>query len=345
MCSGARSARLTCLQTDPGLHLTSSGAIRLGGLVLPLTLAIAWLALSASAQQNPILGRWSLTSTGEQPTYVGWLDITQDAGQLAARFSDRGGSPTPVVSIRVANGELIIQPAAGSREFAPELRARLKGNSLVGNTRAGDRSVEFAGVRPPMWPAADANARHKLGPPIELFDGKSMDAWDLVHKDQPWSVINGEMTNSHPGTKPAPGSNLISRQKFQDYKIHAEYKLDNGSHSGIYWRGRYEMQVLGDVGKPPDRFSHMSVYGWTAPLVNASKPDNEWQTMEGTIVANKISVTLNGQKVHNNTTLEAITTNAVDANELEPGPIKLVGDDGKIWYRRVTVTPITDTGR
>ena len=43
---------------------------------------------------------------------------------------------------------------------------------------------------------------------------------------------------------------------------------------------------------------------------------------------------LNGQKVHDNTTLDAITTNAVDANELEPGPIQLVGNDGKIWYRR-----------
>ena len=77
--------------------------------------------------------------------------------------------------------------------------------------------------------------------------------------------------------------------------------------------------------------------------MNASKPDNEWQTMEGTIVANKISVTLNGQKVHDNTTLDAITTNAVDPNELEPGPIQLVGNDGKIWYRKVTVTPIVDT--
>ena len=114
--------------------------------------------------------------------------------------------------------------------------------------------------------------------------------------EQPWFVIDGEMTNSPAGTKPAPGSNLRSKQKFQDYRIHAEYKLDTGSHSGIYFRGRYEMQVLGDVGKPADKFSHMSVYGWAAPLVNASKPDNEWQTMEGTIVANKISVTLNGQK-------------------------------------------------
>ena len=62
-------------------------------------------------------------------------------------------------------------------------------------------------------------------------------------------------------------------------------------------------------------------------------------------LANKISVRLKGQQVHNNSTLEAMTTNVVDVNELEPGPIQLVGNDGKIWYRKVTVTPILDGRR
>jgi hypothetical protein len=250
-----------------------------------------------------------------------------------------------VASIQIANGELVFQPAAGRRGPSPEHRVRAQGQRLTGSTKAGEQTVEYVGVRPPAWPAADASATHKLGTPVELFDGKSMDAWDLVRPDQPWAVIDGEMTNSPAGVKPNPGSNLRSKQKFQDYRIRAEYKLDDGAHSGIYFRGRYEMQVLGDIGKPVDQFSHMAVYGWVAPLVNASKPDNQWQTMEGTIVANKITVTLNGQKVHDNTTLVAITTNAVDPNELEPGPIQLVGNDGKIWYRKVTVTPIIDTGR
>ena len=314
-------------------------------LIQAATLAIAWVAQSASVGQDPFLGRWRLTTAGDQPAYVGWLEVSRDAGQLTARFSNRGGSPTPVASIQAANGELVFVPAAGRRGPSAEHRVRVQGNTLVGTTTQGDRVVEFVGVRPPAWPPADASATHAFGAPVELVDGKTMDGWDLVRPDQPWSVVDGEMTNSPPGVKPAPGSNLRSKQKFQDYRIVAEYKLDNGSHSGIYWRGRYEMQVLGDAGKPPDQFSHMSIYGWKAPLVNASKPDNEWQRMDGTLVANKITVFLNGQKVHDNTTLDAITTNAVDANELEPGPVQIVGNDGKIWYRRVTVTPITDTRR
>lgn len=307
--------------------------------------AVAWIVQSASAQPNPFLGRWVLTSTGTPPAYVGWLEVTQEGNQSSATFSNRGGSPTPVASIQIVNGELVFQPAAGRRGPSPEHRLRAQGQKLTGTTKAGDQVVEYVGARPPVWPAADASAAHKFGTPVELFDGKSMDAWELVRPDQPWFVINGEMTNSPAGAKPAPGSNLRSKQKFQDYRIHAEYKLDNGAHSGIYFRGRYEMQVLGDMGQPTDKFSHMAVYGWVAPLVNASKPDNEWQTMIGTIVANKISVTLNGQKVHDNTTLQAMTTNVVDTNELEPGPIQIVGNDGKIWYRKITVTPIIDTGR
>jgi len=327
------------------LERRRSSPIRWLVSAIVLTTAVAWLTPPARAQHDAFLGRWTISSTSQPPAYVGWLEITQPGGQLAATFSNRGQSPMPVASIQVVNGELVFTPAAGRRGPSPEHRARVQGDKLVGSTKAGDRVVEFVGVRPPKWPPADANAKHKLGTPVELFDGKSMDAWDLVNKDQPWFVINGEMTNSPEGARPAPGSNLRSKQKFQDYQIRAEYKLDNGAHSGIYWRGRYEMQVLGDMGKPVDKFSHMAVYGWIAPLVNASKPDLEWNTMEGTIIANKISVRLNGQQVHDNSTLEAMTTNVVDVNELEPGPIQLVGNDGKIWYRKVTVTPILDGRR
>jgi hypothetical protein len=165
-----------------------------------------------------------------------------------------------------------------------------------------------------------------------------MDAWDVQNKSKPsgWSIVDGAMTNI------PHANNLISKQKFQDYKIHAEYKLEQNSNSGIYIRGRYELQVLDDFGKPPESHGHMSIYSWKAPLVNASKPVGEWQTMDATIVGNKVTVILNGQKVQDNSTIEAITGGALDANESEPGPVMIQGDHEKVTYRRVTVTPILD---
>jgi hypothetical protein len=301
-------------------------------------LALASLVAVTSAQQNPFLGRWNLTGTGENSSNVYWLEVKQEGDQLTGMFLNRGGHPVKLGSVKVENGELIWQPAPPARGNAPEFRARLQGDKLAGSVKAGERTIEFVGVRPPKWGPADANAAHKFGKPVELFDGKSMDAWDVARKDRPanWSVVEGAMTNT------PPANNLVSKEKFQDFKLQAEYKLDTNSNSGIYLRGRYELQVLDDFGKDTFNRGHMSVYGWHTPAVNASKPVGEWQTMEATLVGNKLTVVLNGKKVQDNVTLEAITGGALDANELEPGPIMLQGDHEKVWYRKVTVTPILD---
>ena len=311
-------------------------------------IALAVVVASTFAQQNPYLGRWNITGTGENSGYVYWLEVKQDGGKLSGMLLNRGGHPLPLPVIKIENGELIFQPDGGRSGPGPEFHLRVQGDKLTGSVKLGDRAIDLAGARPPKWGHYDANAPHKFGTPVALFDGKSMDAWDVQDKEKPmnWTVEDGAMTNT------PPANNLVSKQKFQDFKIQAEYKLDkphpgrNGepvkANSGIYLRGRYELQVLDDYGEKPFERGHMSVYGWHTPLVNASKPAGEWQSMEATVVGNKVTVVLNGQKVQDNVTLEAITGGALDANESEPGPIMLQGDHEKVWYRKVIVTPITD---
>lgn len=318
-----------------------------------LALAAVWLIAPASAQQrpgpdrtlsaNPFLGRWNLTGTGPDSGNIYWLELKDEGGKLTGMFLNRGGSPVPLAVVKVESGELVFAMAPGRNNTpAPEHHAKMQGDKLVGKVTANNRTIEWIGVRPPKWGPADANAPHKFGKPVELFDGKTVENWDVQVKDKPmgWSVTDGVMTN-----EAHAANNLVSREKFQDFKIHAEYKLDTNSNSGIYLRGRYEMQVLDDYGKKQDEHSHMAVYGWVPPKVNASKPVGEWQTMEATIVGNKVSIVLNGQKVQDNTTIQAITGGALDANETEPGPIMIQGDHEKVWFRKVTVTPITDTRR
>ena len=141
-------------------------------------------------------------------------------------------------------------------------------------------------------------------------------------------------------TNQAGANNLVSKQKFDNFKIHCEYKLEAKSNSGIYLRGRYELQVLDDFGKEPESHGHMAIYSRVAPAVNASKPAGEWQVMEAVIIGNRVTVTLNGKTVHNNAILAGITGGALDSNEAAPGPIMIQGDHGKVWFRKVTVTPI-----
>jgi hypothetical protein len=293
-----------------------------------------------TAGQNPFAGRWNLTGTGPDADHVYWLEIKDDAGALTGMFLNRGGSPVPLFVVKVDKGELVFQTGSASRP-GPEFRARLEGGRLLGSVPEGSRTVTWVGVRPPVWPAANANGDHAYGAPVELFDGTSLDKWGVQIANKPigWSIVDGAMTNS------PSANNLVSKSRFKDFKIHAEYRLDKGSNSGIYLRGRYELQVLDDFGKPPDTHSHMSIYAWVAPLVNATRPIGEWQVADAVIVGNKVSVVLNGQKVHDNSTIQAITGGALDADEAATGPIMIQGDHSKVSYRRVTVTPITRPGR
>ena len=130
---------------------------------------------------------------------------------------------------------------------------RAAGNKLTGTVG----QVKVAGERPPTWGACDANASHAFGKPVTLFDGKSLDAWGVQMKDRPigWSIEDGVMTNE------PKANNLVSKEKFRDFRLDAEYKLSEKGNSGIYLRGRYEMQVLDDFGRTDDReHGHMSIY-------------------------------------------------------------------------------------
>jgi hypothetical protein len=312
------------------------------------------LAVQAPSANAPFLGKWNITGTGDNSAVVYWLEVKEEGGAVKGRFLNRWSSPYDLPNITIDEGELKFWNAPREGQMAPSqvweakvVDGRLEGTTInIPREVTGAPSIiNWVGVRPPVWPPADANASHTFGDPVALFDGKTMDAWGVQHVDAPmnWSIVDGVMTSAD-----KQGNNLVSKETFQDFKIDAEYAIAPGSNGGIYVRGRYELQVLddaGDAGKDVTPQSHMAIYGRTPPSVNASKPAGEWQTMEAIVVGNRVTVILNGQKVHDNAVIEGITGGALDARETEPGPIMLQGDHGKVMFRRVIVTPITDPGR
>jgi hypothetical protein len=308
---------------------------------ISLAAAIALVfAAVAFAQKNPFLGKWNITGQGAQSNNVYWLEVKDEGGKLVAMFLNRGGSPVAAENVKIQGDELSFTIGGGrSGRTGPEVRLKASGDRLTGTVGAAQgQPISVAGVRPPQWGKYDANAPHKLGKPVLLFDGKSLDAWGVQHatKAMGWRVENGVMAND------PHGNNLVSKEKFQDFKIACEYKVEKGTNSGIYLRGRYELQVLDDFGREPESHINMAIYARKAPDVNASKPTGEWQSMEATLVGNRVTVVSNGKKVHDNAAIEGITGGALDANELEPGPIMIQGDHEGVWFRKVTVTPILD---
>ena len=302
--------------------------------LLQLLLALA-CAAPAFAQESAFLGRWDITGTGKNPNAVYWLEVKKEGGGLVGYFLNRSGSVLRLPSISIEDGELVFD-VGGSGGRKQTHRAKVVGGKLMGEAASGSEAVKWVGVRPPRWGKFNANAKQGYGKPVELFDGKTVASWEVQVKSKPmgWSVADGVMSND------AGANNLVSREKFNNFKIHCEYKLEEKSNSGIYLRGRYELQVLDDFGKPPETHGHMAVYSRVAPSVNASKAAGEWQVMEAIIVGNRVTVTLNGKTVHDNVEIDGITGGALDSDEAAPGPIMLQGDHGKVWFRKVTVTPI-----
>jgi hypothetical protein len=309
------------------------------------TIVLMWVMLLASvcgapagAQDNPFLGRWDITATTPKESYPLWLEVREENGQLVGFFQDRTSAVRKLAEIAIEGTELVFSTGAPSRQGAPKPvhRARFENGKLVGALTRGAETVPWVGVRPPKWGTASASAARAFGPAVTLFNGRDLSGWTFQFANQPggWVVADGVLTNQQ------TGNNIISTEQFKDFSLSMEYKLEKDSNSGLYLRGRYELQVLDDAGKPTTLTSHMSVYGRVAPSVNASKPAGEWQTVEVTLVGNRVTVILNGQKVHDNVAIDGITGGALSSDEGAPGPIMIQGDHSKIWVRRLVVKPI-----
>ncbi len=310
--------------------------MRSKNIIASLSLFVC-LGVTAMAQDNPFLGKWDIAGVGQHSNYVYWLEVKVVDGKLAGSFLNQSGSVLPLAEIKVEGNELVFSPTmprAGMPK--PVHRAKVEEGRLLGMMTAGDQEVAWIGERPPKWGDFNANKRYRLGTPVSLFDGKTLEMWNVQSKDREWgwALVDGAMANE------PKANNLVSRHRFQDFKIQCEYKVEPKSNSGIYLRGRYELQVLDDHGKEPADHGHMSLYSRVKPVVNASLPAGQWQTMEAIIAGNRLTVFLNGKKVHDNIVIDGITGGALDSNEGEPGPIMIQGDHGKVSFRKIVVTPI-----
>ncbi len=135
------------------------------------------------------------------------------------------------------------------------------------------------------------------------------------------------------------GANLITDQKFNDFKLHAEFRIPKGSNSGVYLRGRYEVQVTDGKGLEPSYGELGGVYGFIAPSEMVAKEPGEWQSFDVTLIGRMITLDVNGKRVITNQEIPGITGGALDSNEGEPGPLYIQGDHGPVEYRNIVITP------
>jgi len=306
--------------------------------------AIALPALPAGADDNApkviprFLGRWDVTVRGPEGPYPSWFEIRRSGrSSVVGAFVGQFGSARPIGSVRVAiTGDqfsFAVPPQWEDRKDDLVFEGKFDGEALVGTT-TDDKGKRLE------WTARRAPALKRENPPrwdkpIELFDGKSLTGWKPQHDKikNGWIARDGMLVNAE------PGNNLMTERKFGDFQLHAEFRYPKGSNSGIYLRGRYEVQIEDDYGLEPDSHYIGGIYGFLTPSINPAKKPGEWQEMDITLVGRAVTIVFNGERIIDRQAIPGITGGALDSDEGAPGPILLHGDHGPIEFRHLRLTP------
>lgn len=249
------------------------------------------------------------------------MEFAEEAGSPLVRIVGRVGSVHPARNVKVSGDRLTFDD--GSAPWT----IRVKDHKLTGRTPDGELSGTPA-------PALDRPAPRSWTKPEPLFNGRDLAGWE---PDNPsvnhWTVLNGELQNIH------AGANIRATRKFDDFKLHIEYNCPPGGNSGVYLRGRYEVQVKYEPPGKNDAFHAMgSIYGFVPPAAEVTPRAGQWESYDITLIGRTVTVTRDGVLIIDNATIPGITGGALDSHESEPGPIYLQGDHtGGLKYRNIRI--------
>jgi hypothetical protein len=289
----------------------------------------------ARTASDPLLGRWDLVVQRGTQTSPSWLEVERSGtATLVGQFVGSGGSARPIAKIEFTEGtfRFAIPPQWENNPRDITFEGRLEGDRMTGSMTMGDgQTATWSGTRAPSLRRA---GQPVWGQPITLFSGKSLDGWQSIgRRDSQWSAVGGVLKNAN------SGANLVTVQKFDDFKLHVEFRVPKDSNSGVYLRGRYELQVDDAAGLEPSSHHLGGLYGFIAPSENVARPAGEWQSMDVTLVGRMLTYELNGTTIICNREIPGITGGALDSTEADPGPLLLQGDHGPVDYRNIVITP------
>lgn len=276
-----------------------------------------------------LLGRWDLTVADGSETYPSWVEIRPSGGSFVGRV----GSARPLESVKFGADSVVfsLPPQYESRKDNLVFVGRLHRDVLSGTTTNNNgEEIQWSAKRAPELPRYDVMWLE----PISLIR-EDLENWVPRSPDWQvnWTVTDGLLINS------SAGSDLITKQRFSDFRLQAEYKYPAGSNSGIYLRGRYEFQIVDDFeGSPNGVGNSGAIYGCIAPSVNAVRPAEEWNQVEITLIGRYVTVVLNGTEIISNQEIPGITGGALDSDEGSPGPIFLQGDHGPVTFKTILVS-------
>jgi hypothetical protein len=306
---------------------TISAALLLGSVLLIPALSMK--------EGSPFAGRWDITVTPQNgAAYPDWMEAVDTNGTLHVRVQPRSGSVHAIDEMKADGAKMILTVAAPAKQPPTTWELEVKGNKLTGVQKRGDTvNAQLAGVRAPELKHKEPKA---WSDPEPLFNGKDLTGWEPfpARAVNHWVAQDGVLLNKE------HGANLRTVRKFEDFKLHIEYNCPEDGNSGIYLRGRDEIQVAYEKPGVNDRFHDIgAIYGFIAPTAELPRKPGQWETFDITLVGRTLTVVRNGVKTIDSQEIPGISGGALDANEGEPGPFYLQGDHtGGMQYRNITVS-------
>ena len=196
--------------------------------------------------------------------------------------------------------------------------------------------------------------------------------WSSVAEVSTNPLTSKELSGSGKGsimlnqpTKKNQGTDIISNESFGDVDLKMTYMMGEGSNSGIYLQGQYEVQLFdswkettpraGGNGGVYERWDESKPdgqkgYQGYAPRQNVSKAPGVWQTLEVSFKAPRFDaagkktenarfryIKLNGVTIHEDLEVFGPTRGALKAADIAEGPIRIQGDHGPVAIKSLEV--------
>ncbi len=305
-------------------------------LLICFGLSCVTLTAAAQSASNPVLGRWDLTLTTPSGPLPSWIDVSQVDGVSKIVMVGVTDHAIALKKFSVNGTALEFVSLKGEQGFPGDMlfKGTLTGHELVGTV------TDPAGV---VWPWKGAHAPElkrktppKWGKSVMLFNGKDLTGWvpRTRSKEASWKAVDGTLV------KDGNGPDLLNTSKFQDFKLHVEFNCGVHANSGVFLRGRYEVQVETDSVAEPNSHHTGGVYGFLDPTPEQPRKADVWQTFDITLIGRYVTVVQNGITVIDNKEIPGITGGAIDSHEGLPGPIYLQASEvGRVAYRNIVITP------
>jgi hypothetical protein len=236
----------------------------------PTWLLLLVLAFSASAADADFNGRWDLEVHKTPADKAWWLEITgAGTADVKGRFVGfPGGSLNDLPNPKIENG--VLRFSWVDKRNHLDYVVNYVNGALEGEMTGSQGELKFTGHRAPVINEHDDGTWVK-GKPITLFNGKDLSGWKGLKSDAAagWTTDGGILKST------GHADDLITNNKYWNFDLHVEYNVAEHSNSGVGLRGRYEVQIIDDFGKPPGLHGTGTLYTRIVPPANEGEMAGE----------------------------------------------------------------------